>query len=557
MLARSLHARAIVQTRVAAPSIQVAAVRKLSMATNPSPIALGKRPALLPRRAALAGVSTRHLSWSPWSSSEPSKPATSDAAAATEFESATASASSSPAAASEWADPAVQINTPVPSSDTPAGPAEPTLPPADHLTSTAPDHHFHSDPSSLLPQAGANNMTPTLEELITKSGLPLEEVLNSPEAVHAAVKVSDLSLMGLAHGPLNPAGWLRDALVGLHNITALPWWATIALMTVVVRVLLMRFVISNARHNVRLAAVQPQMGGLMKRLTEAKKAGDQSGQQVATQNLSELMKEHDVSPFRPLLMPLMQMPFFLAFFYALRGLAAAPLPQLKEGGFGWVLDLTVADPLYILPVTSIALQLLVLQFGADGSAAARGQSQMAHMRNGLLMLSPLMVFMVSQFPAAVLFYWTTANTFTLFQALALQQPLVKKLFRIPPPPVVDAPPEDALVNRNPSLKDTINAVRDWHNDTFSNFKERANVVQRARDQAAADAARLEKASKARAGTALLTERVQEPRRAAASSAFLEAEAAATPGQSARPALSPEEAKRARVKAAREKRSRQQ
>lgn len=245
-------------------------------------------------------------------------------------------------------------------------------------------------------------MTPTLEDLITKSGLPLEEVLNSPEAVHSAVKVSDLALMGLDHSVINPAGWLRDALVGLHNISGLPWWATIALLTVSVRVILLRFVISNARHNVRLSAVQPQMTALMKRLTDSKNAGDQNGMQVATQHLSQLMKEHDVSPFRPLMMPLMQMPFFLAFFYALRRLADAPLPQLKEGGFGWVMDLTAADPYYILPMTSIALQLLVLHFGADGSAQARTQSQLAHMRNGLTVLSPFLVYFVSQFPAVSL-----------------------------------------------------------------------------------------------------------------------------------------------------------
>ncbi|WOO81433.1 Mitochondrial inner membrane protein OXA1L [Vanrija pseudolonga] len=544
MLARSLHARAALQTRAAAPSSQLAAVRKLSMAAkpSPSPVALGKRPVILPRRAALAGVAVRHLSWTPWSSSS------STPAPAAEPEAAAAAANAS-------ANPSIPINTPVPSSDIPADPVEPPLPPADHLTSTAPDNQFHSDPSSLLPQSGANSMTPTLEDLITKSGLPLEEVLNSPEAVHAAVKVSDLSLMGLEHGPLNPAGWLRDALVGLHNITALPWWATIALMTVTVRLILLRFVISNARHNVRLAAVQPQMTALMKRLSDAKTTKDQNAMQVATQNLSQLMKENDVSPFRPLLMPLMQMPFFLAFFYALRRLADAPLPQLKEGGFGWVMDLTVADPYYILPMTSIALQLLVLHFGADGSAQARAQSQLAHMRNGLTVASPFLVYFVSQFPAAVLFYWTTANTFTLIQALALQQNWVKKLFRIPPAPVIAPPPEDSYVNPNPGFKDTWGVVKNFHRDSFAPMLERANLAKQAKEEAAALAKEKEIRSNARAGTGLLTERVQEPRR----SAFLEADAAASSSSPSEPVvrLSREEEKRQRIQAAREKRSRQQ
>jgi hypothetical protein len=80
-----------------------------------------------------------------------------------------------------------------------------------------------TDPG-LLPQSPALSSVPTLEELVTNSGMSLSEVLHSPEAVHAAMKVSDLSLLGLEHGYLNLAGWVRDALVAGHTITGLPWY---------------------------------------------------------------------------------------------------------------------------------------------------------------------------------------------------------------------------------------------------------------------------------------------------------------------------------------------
>lgn len=53
--------------------------------------------------------------------------------------------------------------------------------------------------------------------------MSLSEVLHSPEAVHATMKVSDLGLLGLDHGVLNLAGWVRDALVGMHTLSGLPW----------------------------------------------------------------------------------------------------------------------------------------------------------------------------------------------------------------------------------------------------------------------------------------------------------------------------------------------
>ena len=114
------------------------------------------------------------------------------------------------------------------------------------------------------------------------------------------------------------------------------------------------------KHNIRFQAVNPQFTALMKRLNEAKQTRDQSQMAVVTQNLQGLMKEHDVSPFRAFTLPLVQMPFFLSMFYGLRNFAYTPLPQLKEGGFSWVTDLTMPDPFWILPITSMALTNLVL-----------------------------------------------------------------------------------------------------------------------------------------------------------------------------------------------------
>ena len=121
-------------------------------------------------------------------------------------------------------------------------------------------------------------------------------------------------------------------------------------------------IVRTLKHNVRLQAVQPQMTALFKRLQEAKTAQDPQAQQVVAQTLTNLMKTHDVSPFRPLLMPLVQMPFFLG--HVLRFEETGyppPLPQLKEGGLGWVTDLTLADPYYILPITSMLFTNLVLR----------------------------------------------------------------------------------------------------------------------------------------------------------------------------------------------------
>jgi YidC/Oxa1 family membrane protein insertase len=143
------------------------------------------------------------------------------------------------------------------------------------------------------------------------------------------------------------------------------------------------------------------MQALMKRVSEAKKSGDQNAMMVASSNLQKLFKDYKVNPFGPLIMPLFQMPVFLGMFYALKALAYAPLPQLKDGGMLWLTDLTACDPYCILPITSFFFQLAVFKVGIDGTGPNGAQSArtMAHFRNGMMALSPLIIYTVWNFPA--------------------------------------------------------------------------------------------------------------------------------------------------------------
>ncbi|BEI79508.1 hypothetical protein CcaverHIS002_0100370 [Cutaneotrichosporon cavernicola] len=538
MLVRSLPARALAQSRHAHASVRHLTVASMARAgASPSAVALGKRPALTPRTILAVQLGgTRDFSWNPFKSSE----------AAQVVETPTTTTAVEPQLSAA-------ISTPLPASDTPAVPAELPVSAPSHLTSTAPDHQFHSDPSPLLPQSPANASTPTLEDLITNSGLPLEQVLASPDAVHAAMKLSDLKLMGLDHSWYSLPGWLCDSLVGMHSITGLPWWGSIIALTLTMRMMLFPLLVRTTKHNVRMAAVSPQFQGIMQRMKQSQAEGDQMGSALAQQNLRTLMKEHDVSPFRGMILPLVSMPLFISLFFGLRKLAALPLPQLREGGFGWVMDLTVPDPLYILPITSLAFQILVFGMGAD-SPAASSQRTMAHFRNFFLVASPLMLIFVSKMPAAVLFYWTTSNMFTALQAWTIRQPFVKRMLNIPTPKAIAPPPEDLLLNPNPSIKETFTAMVDWQKGMMERAREKqaaANANQNIRRE------RVRTVDPKRPGAehkSTIREKYEQTRTAG----FLEdAKADANAQDRAAGRLSPEEAKRQRVEEARRKRRGQQ
>lgn len=152
-----------------------------------------------------ASISSRNLSWTPWKRT-PDAPV-SDPSTVPEVAAATGVPNSTTAA----------LNSDIPS----------TAMAADASTTSAAATVPTAQAAELLPQSPANASVPSLEELITSgtnAGKPLEDIIQSPEAVHAAMKVSDLGLVGLDHGFLSIFGWTRDALVGMHMVTGLPWY---------------------------------------------------------------------------------------------------------------------------------------------------------------------------------------------------------------------------------------------------------------------------------------------------------------------------------------------
>jgi len=154
---------------------------------------------------------SRHLSWIPWKTPA-SSPSPDDLL------------SSPTSSATFQHDPLVTSDHP----DLPASPVAPS--PSDSASSAPqPDTALATSAESTL-DTTAISLPPldpnaSLGELISNSGRSLEDILNSPEAIHAAVSIPDLSLIGLDHRWFSFPGYAVDALVGLHNATGLPWYA--------------------------------------------------------------------------------------------------------------------------------------------------------------------------------------------------------------------------------------------------------------------------------------------------------------------------------------------
>ena len=193
---------------------------------------------------------------------------------------------------------------------------------------------FHPTPTYDLP-SNSSDVIQTVDNVASQS----ENVANATSA---------------AIGGYTPSGILQSALDLLHTHTHMPWWVTIAAFTVVIRLMLVPMAVQLHINAIKIANVNPIAMEINKKMMEYKAAGNTIGMALEGKKLSELYAKHNCNPFKAFFMPLVQMPIFMSFFFALRQMTSLPLESMKTGGMLWFTDLTLADPTYVLPLMACA-----------------------------------------------------------------------------------------------------------------------------------------------------------------------------------------------------------
>ncbi|KAM9121466.1 mitochondrial inner membrane protein OXA1L isoform 2-T2 [Pangshura tecta] len=178
-------------------------------------------------------------------------------------------------------------------------------------------------------------------------------------------EVPELGLVELGLGSSTPVGLIQNLLEFLHADLGLPWWGAIVAGTVTARCLVFPLIVKGQREAAKLNNHLPEINQLSQRMQDAKRSGNQFEFSKSYSELILYQKAHDVNPIRGFLVPLVQAPIFISFFIALREMAALPVPSMQSGGLAWFVDLTAADPLYVLPLVVTGTMVLILELGAE------------------------------------------------------------------------------------------------------------------------------------------------------------------------------------------------
>jgi len=227
--------------------------------------------------------------------------------------------------------------------------------------------------------------------------------------------------LGLAHG--YPSGWVQSFLEVLHMGAGLEWWQAIGLTTVCLRIIIFPIMVTAQKNMVNMNHHLPTTQKLQVNAQLASLRGNHDEAAFANKALNNYMLAENCHPFKSMLPVMTQGMFFATMFFGLRGMANVPVESLKTGGLGWFTDLTVADPLMILPIVTASTIYLQIYLNADGM----NTDTMPEIMKKLMYLLPLIsVPIMINFPAALNIYWLSNNLISLVQARVVKHPEIRK-----------------------------------------------------------------------------------------------------------------------------------
>jgi len=182
---------------------------------------------------------------------------------------------------------------------------------------------------------------------------------------------------------------------GLTETIGFPSYGmAIIMLTIVIKMSLYPLTVKQVKSMKSMQELQPKVKELQAKL--------KGNPEKLNKEMAALYKEAGVNPLAGCLPLIVQMPFLIGIFYAIRD-----FQYVDQTSFLWFTDLAHPDPFYILPVVSaLTTYLQQKQTTAD----------MSQQNKMMMIFMPLFVGYISlYFPAGLVLYWSVCNIIQIAQ----------------------------------------------------------------------------------------------------------------------------------------------
>ena len=188
-----------------------------------------------------------------------------------------------------------------------------------------------------------------------------------------------------------PLFWLLSL---VHGFVA-NWGVAIILVTFLIKLAFYKLTESSGRSMAKMRNLQPRMKALQDRYKDDR--------QALSQAMMDLYKREKVNPAAGCLPILIQMPFFLAFYWVL-----LESVEMRQAPFAlWITDLSTRDPYFILPL--IMGVAMFLQQKLNPAPADPVQAK-------VMQIMPVMFTgFFAFFPSGLVLYWVTNTVLSIAQ----------------------------------------------------------------------------------------------------------------------------------------------
>jgi YidC/Oxa1 family membrane protein insertase len=187
---------------------------------------------------------------------------------------------------------------------------------------------------------------------------------------------------------------------------------TIILLTMGIKLLFVPLQYKSYKSMKQMQMIQPKVQGLQEKYKDDR--------DKLNKELIKLYRDYKVNPVGGCLPMILQMPVFVALFNILYMTI-----DLRQAPFvGWITDLSVQDPYYVLPIVMGAT--MVIQQKITPTTMDPTQAKI------MLVLPVFMTFLFINFPAGLVLYWLTNNVLTIGQQVLTDRLYANRPFIVDP-----------------------------------------------------------------------------------------------------------------------------
>jgi YidC/Oxa1 family membrane protein insertase len=173
------------------------------------------------------------------------------------------------------------------------------------------------------------------------------------------------------------------------------WGVAIILVTVMIKAVFYKLTEASGRSMAKMREIQPRMKALQDRYKDDR--------QALSQAMMELYKREKVNPAAGCLPILIQMPFFLAFYWML-----LESVEMRQAPFAlWLTDLSSRDPYFILPII-----MGVAMLGQQRLNPTPGDPVQAKV---MQVMPIIFTAFFAFFPSGLVLYWVTNTVLSIAQ----------------------------------------------------------------------------------------------------------------------------------------------